>query len=68
VKTSGSAEEQGMIHDPVEDVSECRRPTRAQAEVIDLLELNPTRHHSVRLTLQQWRQIDRIASRLENLG
>ena len=57
-----------MIHDPVEDVSECRRPTRAQAEVIDLLELNPARHPSVRLTLRQWRQVERVAVRLESLG
>jgi hypothetical protein len=53
-----------MIHDSIEDVSECRRPTGAQAEVIDLLELNPAHCPTVRLTLRQWRQVDRIASRI----
>jgi hypothetical protein len=53
-----------VIHDSFEDVFDARRPTRAQAEAIDLLELNPERRPLVRLSLAQWRQIDRLAARL----
>ena len=53
-----------MIHDSAEDVFEARRPTAAQAEVIDLLDLNPERRPLVRLSLLQWRQVDRLVTRL----
>jgi hypothetical protein len=53
-----------VIHDSSEDVFDARRPTAAQAEVIDLLELNPDRRPLVRLSLAQWRQIERLAARL----
>jgi hypothetical protein len=53
-----------VIHDSSEDVFDARRPTPAQAEAIDLLELNPERRPLVRLSLAQWRQIDRLAARL----
>lgn len=57
-----------MIHDSDEDVFEARRPTPAQAEVIDLLELNREHRPLVRLSLLQWRQIDRVAARLAQAG
>ena len=53
-----------MIHDSDEDVLDARRPTAAQAEVIELLDLNPEHRPLVRLSLLKWRQIDRVAARL----
>ncbi len=53
-----------MIHDSALDVSDAREPTPAQADVIDLLELNPAHRPVVRLSLKQWRQVDRVAARL----
>jgi hypothetical protein len=53
-----------VIYDSAEDVFDARRPTPAQGEVIDLLELNPEHRPLVRLSLAQWRQIDRLAARL----
>lgn len=53
-----------MIHDSSEDVFDARRPTAAEAEVIELLELNPERRALVRLSLAQWRRVDRLAARL----
>ena len=53
-----------MLHDSDIDVFEARRPTPAQAEAIDLLDLNPEGRSLVRLSLLQWRQIDRLAARL----
>jgi hypothetical protein len=53
-----------VIHDSDVDVFEARRPTPAQAEAIDLLDLNPHGRSLVRLSLLQWRQIDRLAARL----
>jgi hypothetical protein len=53
-----------VIHDPADDVSDARTPNPAQAELIDLLELNPEHRPTVRLTLHQWRLIDRLAERL----
>jgi hypothetical protein len=57
-----------LIHDSAEDVFDARRPTPAQAEAIDLLELNPQHRPLVRLSLLQWRQIDRLAARLACTG
>jgi hypothetical protein len=53
-----------VIHDSALDVSDAREPTPAQADVIDLLELNPAHRPVVRLSLKQWRQVDRVAARL----
>ena len=53
-----------MIHDSNEDVFDARRPTAAQAEVIELLDLNPEHRPLVRLSLLTWSQIDRVAARL----
>jgi hypothetical protein len=53
-----------VIHDSDEDVLDARRPTAAQAEVIELLDLNPAHRPLVRLSLLQWRQVDRVAARL----
>jgi hypothetical protein len=57
-----------VIHDSAADVFDARRPTPAQAEAIDLLELNPQHRPLVRLSLLQWRQIDRLAARLAGTG
>jgi hypothetical protein len=53
-----------VIHDSAEDVFDARRPTASQAEVIELLDLNPEGRPLVRLSLLQWRQVDRLAARL----
>ena len=53
-----------MIHDSNEDVLDARRPTAAQAEIIELLDLNPEHRPLVRLSLLKWGQIDRLAARL----
>jgi hypothetical protein len=53
-----------VIHDSSEDVFDARRPTAAEAEVIELLELNPEHRALVRLSLAQWRRVDRLAARL----
>jgi hypothetical protein len=53
-----------VLHVADEDVSEVRRLTPQQAEVVDLLELNPGRRRVVRLTLAQWRQVDRLVARI----
>jgi hypothetical protein len=57
-----------VIHESDADVFEARRPTPAQAEVIDLLDLNREHRSLVRLSLMQWRQIDRVAARLAQAG
>lgn len=57
-----------MIHDSEDDVLDAREPTPAQAEVIELLDLNREHRHLVRLSLRQWRQVDRIAERLVRAG
>ena len=51
-----------MIHDPHTDVSEARRPTPAQREVLSLLGLKPTHSTCVRLSLSDWRHVDDVAA------
>jgi hypothetical protein len=53
-----------VLNGGVEDISEARPITAEQAEVLDLLELNPDHRDHVRLTLAQWRQVDRVVDRL----
>lgn len=53
-----------MIHDSYDDVSEGIRPTVAQLEVIDLLELNPEHHELVRLSRTDWRHVDAVRDAL----
>jgi hypothetical protein len=53
-----------MIHDPRTDVSEVRRPTPAEQEVLDLLGLNPARSPWVRLSLADWRSVDDVVAAL----
>jgi hypothetical protein len=53
-----------LQHDPLLDVTTAHQPTPAQTEVIDLLDLNPERRRVVRLSLDTWRHIDAIATRL----
>jgi hypothetical protein len=57
-----------VIHDSAEDVYDARRPSPAQAEIIELLDLNPQGRPLVRLSVLQWRQIDRLAARLALAG
>lgn len=52
-----------MFHDPCIDVSEARQPSRAQREVIDLLGLAPAAT-LVRLSLVDWRRVDRVVDAL----
>ena len=53
-----------MIHDPHTDVSEARRPTQEQREVLSLLGLKPTHSTCVRLSLSDWRHVDDVAAAL----
>jgi hypothetical protein len=53
-----------VLHVADEDVYDARRLTPEQAEVLDLLELNPEGRPVARLTLAQWRQVDRVVDRL----
>ena len=52
-----------MFHDPCTDVSEARHPSPAQREVIDLLGLAPAAA-LVRLSVSDWRRVDRVADAL----
>ena len=52
-----------MFHDPCTDVSEAQHPIWAQREVLDLLGLAPT-SALVRLSLSDWRRVDRVADAL----
>ena len=52
-----------MFHDPYTDVSEARNPTRAQREVLDLLDVAPG-GGLVRLSLSDWRRVDKMADAL----
>jgi hypothetical protein len=58
------SKEGDMIHDPRSDVSEVRRPTPAEREVLDLLGLNPAPSPWVRLSLTDWRRVDDVAAAL----
>jgi hypothetical protein len=57
-----------VLHVGAEEISEARPITSEQAEVLDLLELNPGHRDVVRLTLAQWRQVDRVLDRLTRDG
>ncbi len=52
-----------MFHDPHTDVSEARRPTQAQREVLDLLGVAPAAA-LVRLSLSDWRRVADVADAL----
>ena len=52
-----------MFHDPYTDVSEARQPTRAQREILALLDLVPERG-LVRLSLSDWQRVDNLADAL----
>lgn len=57
-----------LLHDTLADCSDARRPTAEQARAIDLLELNPDGRELVRLSLGQWRHVDRVVRALGALG
>jgi hypothetical protein len=52
-----------LYHDSASDVTTAHEPTPAQREVIDLLDLG-NGHRLVRLTVQEWRQVNTVAARL----
>lgn len=54
----------GGIYDPRRDITEARRPTPAEREVIDLLALDPPHHRSVRLSVSEWERVDAVAEAL----
>lgn len=49
-----------MIHDSQTDVSTVHRPTPLQAQVIDILGLNPGHRELVRTSLATWHQVERL--------
>lgn len=53
-----------LIHETADDVTEPRRPTAAEREVLDLLDLDPERRPWVRLSLADWRRVDAVAARI----
>ncbi|WNV77046.1 hypothetical protein [Geodermatophilus sp. DSM 44513] len=57
------AEEGDMFHDPHTDVSEARRPTHAQREVLDLLGVAPAAA-LVRLSVADWQRVADVADAL----
>ncbi|TKJ25250.1 hypothetical protein [Blastococcus sp. CCUG 61487] len=57
-----------VLHDSMRDVSDARRPTAEQARAIELLELNPDGRELVRLSLAQWRHVNRVVTALGSLG
>lgn len=53
-------------HDPMEDVSTRRRVTGVEAEVCDLLELDPAHRPWLRLSDADWRHVDALVARIEH--
>lgn len=67
----GLSEESGycdLVHVTADDVTDARTPTAEQARAIGLLELNPSGRPTVRLSLAQWRHVDRVVRALGSLG
>lgn len=58
----------GFVHVTADDVTEARTPTPEQARAIGLLELNPAGLPVPRLSLAQWRHVDRVVLALGSLG
>lgn len=57
-----------VVHVPDEDCTEARRPTPVQARAIELLELNPHGTEFVRLSVAEWKHVDRVVIALGALG
>jgi hypothetical protein len=57
-----------LVHVTADDVTEARTPTPEQARAIGLLELNPSGLPVPRLSLAQWRHVDRVVRTLGSLG
>lgn len=53
-----------LLHVRDDDVTEARRPTDAQRHVMDLLDIDPGHHPLVRLTLAEWRRVNRVTTAL----
>lgn len=53
-----------LLHDRDHDVTEARVPTAAQREALTLLEVAGPGRVLVRLTLADWRRVDRVAAAL----
>lgn len=68
---AGLSEEDGyrdVVHVTEQDVTDARTPTAEQARAIGLLELNPSGRPTVRLSLAQWRHVDRVVNTLRAHG
>jgi hypothetical protein len=52
-----------LVHDPATDVSDARRPSPAETEVLDLLHLPHPRAY-VRLSNEWWAIVDEVADAL----
>ena len=57
-----------LLHVTAEDCTDARTPNAEQARAIALLELNPDGRAAVRLSLAQWRHVDRVVRALGSLG
>ena len=55
----------GVVHDRLEDCSSRRRVTGVEAEVCDLLELEPGQRPWLRLSDAWWRRVDALVARIE---
>ncbi|TFV90410.1 hypothetical protein [Blastococcus sp. CT_GayMR16] len=51
-----------LFHDRDDDVTEARHPTAGQRDAMDLLDIDPGHHPLVRLTLADWRRVDRVTA------
>ena len=54
-----------VVHDRLEDCSSRRRVTGVEAEVVDLLELQPGQRPWLRLSDAWWRRVDALVARIE---
>lgn len=51
-------------HETADDVTEARRPTPGERQVLDLLGLDPQQRTWVRLSLGWWRRVDDVTEAL----
>jgi len=57
-----------LLHVTAEDCTDARTPNAEQARAIALLELNPDGRATVRLSLSEWKHVDRVVRALGSLG
>lgn len=53
-----------VVHDSCDDVSDARRPTPGEREVLDLLGLDPEHRTWVRLSRTWWARVDALEARI----